>query len=62
MIKVKGMNPHETIGPLGRIMFAVLAIFAPRILFLSTVKAFLNIVEELDEGTLKKLIMEIQDV
>lgn len=62
MIKVKGMNPHEKIGPLSRIMFALLAIFAPRILFLSTVKAFLALVGELDEGTLKKLIMEIQDV
>jgi hypothetical protein len=62
MIKIKGMNPHEKIGPLSRIVFAFLALFAPRVLLLGTVKAFLAHVGSLDEDTLKKLIMEIQDV
>ena len=62
MIEGKIMLPHERIGPGSRIVFAILSLFAPRILLLSTIKAFLVHVEELDKDTLTMLIQEIQDV
>jgi len=62
MIDKKIMLPHERIGPVSRIAFAVLSLFAPRILLLGTVKAFLAHVGELDKETLMMLIEEIQDV
>lgn len=62
MIDGKIMLPHERIGPASRIVFAILSLFAPRVLLLSTIKAFLSHVEELDKDTLRMLIQEIQDV
>lgn len=62
MIDEKIMLPHERIGPVTRIVFAILSLFAPRVLLLSTIKAFLAHVGELDKDTLRILIQEIQDV
>ena len=62
MIDKKAMLPYERIGPVSRIVFAILSLFAPRVLLLSTIKAFLAHVGELDKDTLRMLIQEIQDV
>lgn len=62
MIDGKIMLPYEGIGPVTRIVFAILSLFAPRVLLLSTIKAFLAHVGELDKDTLRILIQEIQDV
>ena len=62
MIDGKIMLPHERIGPASRIVFAILSLFAPRVLLLSTIKAFLAHVGELDRDTLRMLVQEIQDV
>lgn len=62
MIDGKIMLPYERIGPVSRIVFAILSLFAPRLLLLSTIKAFLAHVGELDRDTLRMLVQEIQDV
>lgn len=45
-----------------RLMFAFLGLFAPATMLVCVVKAFLNLVEDLDNEELKKLVKEIQDV
>lgn len=49
-------------GPGKRLMFAFLGLFAPATMLVCVVKAFLKIVEGLDNEELKKLVKEIQDV
>ena len=45
-----------------RLLFAGTALFAPSVLLIAVAKAFLKLVEDLDDEELKKLIKEIQDV
>ena len=52
----------KEIGLGKRLLFALTALFAPSVLLLSVAKAFLKLVDELNEEELKTLIMEIQDV
>lgn len=50
------------IGPGRRLLFAMTGLFAPSLLLISVAKAFLNLVESLDEEELKKLVIELKDV
>ena len=52
----------KEIGPGRRLLFAMTGLFAPSLLLISVAKAFLNLVESLDDKELKKLIKELQDV
>jgi hypothetical protein len=50
------------VGPGRRILFALCALFAPGTLIASVAKAFLRIVEDLDENELRRLVEELKDV
>jgi len=45
-----------------RLMFAFLGLFAPATMLVCVVKAFLKLVEDLDDEELKKFVKELQDV
>lgn len=59
MKTLKGMGKKFGLGK--RLMFAFLGLFAPATMLVCVVKAFLQIVEDLDAEELKQLIEEVKD-
>ncbi len=52
----------KEVGPKKRIVFALCALFAPGVLLISIVKAFLRIIEDMDSDELARIVKEIKDV
>ena len=48
-------------GPIRRLVFALLGLFAPGMLMVAVVKGFLSVVEDLDEEELQALVAEIKN-
>ncbi|WP_341247370.1 hypothetical protein [Nereida ignava] len=59
MKALKGMG--KKFGLWSRLVFAFLGLFAPATMLVCVVKAFLQIVEDLDAEELKQLIEEVKD-